>query len=1330
MSAVAGSVDTVISPNGLFEPYAVAVDRDNNMYITDSSNHRIVKFIPNAGVLTNFAGLIRHPGFQDGVSYLGRFDNPKGIVFVPARGALVVADSGNNLIRQITLDGTVTTLAGHLNPGLADGAGLSARFSFPVGLAVDASGNVYIADTKNDAIRKLDLNNNVSTVAAGFYEPQALAVSDDGLRLFVADTGSQAIWLIETDGVNVLQTTLVAGSDSRMSGFNDSIIGAEALFSSPLGMLWLGDGVDRGVLISDTGNHVVRRIYHNPDLIGIPGAEYSVETFAGVPGQRGYVDGPTTAAKFGSPVGLAKDMNGVGYLVVDLGNNVVRRIQVAAVVLPSIMDPVIGWVDFQKDVFGDRVTLLQPVTQAVFNNEVTVAILAEPGVETYYTSGLTSTNADTIPIPSRGTGSNPPFYQNGLPESQVPASITESMSDLRDITIKVRSIADGRKPSSVIQTRFRFQTANPVIMGNNPASFVLQDQTIGARMYYSTDGSEPTTNSFGPFFNGDTLSIGIGTADIIFKVRAFRDRFAPSSTQQKTFHPGDVVYNAISFGFSDGEASSAFVAAPGQRFYAPVTLSLLPNTKMYTLQFNLTVTNLGAAPPLPATSKVVGFDSMLLRPLEGITPPAYVPIEPAMMAYSLQTDTFPLWTEMVSTNFIATNDYVTTIIPSQILTNTLITNILNYQVFTNVTATNIEYATVNLTTTLVTNLVPNPIFPNTYYTNVSLVSSWITNTLTMLAPSNVVSTNIISTNIYVTQLVTNRVFTSFVITNVATNAVITNFYMTNYTFGLLDAKFTNDIEAHLLGIGWLERGGKTNLYNTTKQDLITYSQAHDAMYLSSGSRVILGAYSFQIPANATLGQNYKIQLGRPSATADGISADVYIDTPTNGSLGAGAINSVKNIVVGRRDYLVGDVTPFRWFNAGDFGNWKLKNNDVVQIFQSAVYGLNTPPAGSDFFDAMDSSNGATNGLYSVYDGNDLSINNMVSGDGALNVDDVFVVFRRSLDPALANVVRFWDPATGLKRWYLTNNSPPLGADLPAEKLTLSAPDLPAEAFSIMNSTDPPSVRFVAQDVQGSPGQTIEVPIQALITGPHPVRVLMFSLNIEPLEGAPELIQPVQFIPAPGLGQPTLNISSGSANYAAAWLNPAVPGVWGANLIGSLVIAIPGNATAPVAYRMEFAHVSASPNGLGLLPQQVQTGLLTLSSRLASSWLDGIPDQWRLRYFGAVSNFLAQANADPDDDGVPNWAEFRAGTDPMNIRSLLRLAAVRMRQATGTQTPAGLAIRWPSVAGKRYVVETSASIKSNRWIPLSATLIGTGLPMEFAEPDADAQAKFYRVRLLD
>jgi len=241
---------------------------------------------------------------------------------------------------------------------------------------------------------------------------------------------------------------------------------------------------------------------------------------------------------------------------------------------------------------------------------------------------------------------------------------------------------------------------------------------------------------------------------------------------------------------------------------------------------------------------------------------------------------------------------------------------------------------------------------------------------------------------------------------------------------------------------------------------------------------------------------------------------------------------------------------------------------------------------------------------------------------------------------------------------------------------------------------------------------------------------MFSLNIEPLEGAPELIQPVQFIPAPGLGQPTLNISSGSANYAAAWLNPAVPGVWGANLIGSLVIAIPGNATAPVAYRMEFAHVSASPNGLGLLPQQVQTGLLTLSSRLASSWLDGIPDQWRLRYFGAVSNFLAQANADPDDDGVPNWAEFRAGTDPMNIRSLLRLAAVRLRQATGTQTPAGLAIRWPSVAGKRYVVETSASIKSNRWIPLSATLIGTGLPMEFAEPDADAQAKFYRVRLLD
>ena len=104
-----------------------------------------------------------------------------------------------------------------------------------------------------------------------------------------------------------------------------------------------------------------------------------------------------------------------------------------------------------------------------------------------------------------------------------------------------------------------------------------------------------------------------------------------------------------------------------------------------------------------------------------------------------------------------------------------------------------------------------------------------------------------------------------------------------------------------------------------------------------------GGYSFDIPGTAAHNQVYQIQLGRPSADGDGFAQNVLIQSPTNGSLGEGAINSIKNVTVGIVPYLVGDVAPFRWFNAGDFGDGNLLNNDVSDVFRAAVYGF-----GDDF----------------------------------------------------------------------------------------------------------------------------------------------------------------------------------------------------------------------------------------------------------------------------------------------------------------------------------------------------------------------------------------------
>jgi hypothetical protein len=248
-------------------------------------------------------------------------------------------------------------------------------------------------------------------------------------------------------------------------------------------------------------------------------------------------------------------------------------------------------------------------------------------------------------------------------------------------------------------------------------------------------------------------------------------------------------------------------------------------------------------------------------------------------------------------------------------------------------------------------------------------------------------------------------------------------------------------------------------------------------------KVILGGYAFQVPTTATASQTYQIKIGRPSATSDGIGmpgSDIYIATPTNGSLTAGAVNAIKIVTVGQRRYAAGDCAPFRWFNAGDFGNTptnKLDNSDVIQVFQSAIYSLNYPPRGSDFFDSMDScgftyvdnGNGyleknALAGTGVLFDGNDTTINQIGFGDANLDVCDVYVTFRRSLDPSLVWFQRFW-----------TNGV--LGAETIGQPSYFYQPQGGASPLkgSSFNPANPPSVNFAAGDAIASAGQVVYIP---------------------------------------------------------------------------------------------------------------------------------------------------------------------------------------------------------------------------------------------------------------
>jgi len=186
--------------------------------------------------------------------------------------------------------------------------------------------------------------------------------------------------------------------------------------------------------------------------------------------------------------------------------------------------------------------------------------------------------------------------------------------------------------------------------------------------------------------------------------------------------------------------------------------------------------------------------------------------------------------------------------------------------------------------------------------------------------------------------------------------------------------------------------------------------------------------------------------------------------------------------------------------------------------------------------------------------------------------------------------------------------------------------------------------------------------------------------------------------------------------------PQTLGVTGNAVIGTLTINISTNATSSSSYAIHFDNASGSPNGLASFPKQTLTGLITLSSRTNSTYGDGIPDSWRLRWFGTINNYLSVSNACPSGDGINNWMKYVAGVDPNTPNDFPSL------NSTTTPAPgANMGIYWPTVSGKQYAILSSASLFPGNWTT-NAIVTGTGANMEYDDNAAGA-AKFYRVLIL-
>ena len=352
-----GSVDGTGSAARFHFPYGVAVDGAGNLYAVDRSNDDIRKITP-AGVVTTFAGTPGQIGSADGKGGAAQFYGPEELT-VDGAGNIYVVEHFNNTVRQIAPDGTnwiVTTVAGCAScaAGTNDGTGIAARFNGPFGLTLDSSGNLYVADTGNKAIRKISPSQSewVVTTFAGaplqggsldgsgtnarFASPVGLAANANAI--YVAD--SSTIRKISFGGV----VTTLAGCPTCAPGSSDGT-GTNAIFWTARGVAVDGAG---NLYVADSANHLVRKLTPN-------GSDWMVTTLGGSPGQAGGADGVGSDARFNQPTGVAVDSAGNLY-VVDSGEDRITKGRPATATTVVQFDTSSGSLTVSNGFFRMRIT--------------------------------------------------------------------------------------------------------------------------------------------------------------------------------------------------------------------------------------------------------------------------------------------------------------------------------------------------------------------------------------------------------------------------------------------------------------------------------------------------------------------------------------------------------------------------------------------------------------------------------------------------------------------------------------------------------------------------------------------------------------------------------------------------------------------------------------------------------------------------------------------------------------------------------------------------------------------------------------------------------------
>jgi sugar lactone lactonase YvrE len=305
-------------------PMGVAKDSAGNLFVVDSGNS-VIRKIDTSGNVTLFAGIPEGADEVDSAPGVpAQFDGPSGIA-IDVNDNVYVTDQSGPTVRKISPSGVVTTLAGTAgNSGSVDGPGVNALFSAPYGIAVDPNGNVFVSDQGNETIREITPLGVVTTIAgtvgvsgssdgngtaASFYSPDFLAIDANG-NIFVSDFSNETIREISP----TYDVTTFAGTVGN-PGSSDGL-GTAASFSGPNGLVFDSNG---NLLVADSVNATIRKI----DPTG------NVTTLAGNVSVLGNLDGAGLSAQFTNPLGLVFDGSG-NLVVTDFQAETIRKIDSSA----------------------------------------------------------------------------------------------------------------------------------------------------------------------------------------------------------------------------------------------------------------------------------------------------------------------------------------------------------------------------------------------------------------------------------------------------------------------------------------------------------------------------------------------------------------------------------------------------------------------------------------------------------------------------------------------------------------------------------------------------------------------------------------------------------------------------------------------------------------------------------------------------------------------------------------------------------------------------------------------------------------------------------------